>query len=83
MASYERLQTRRAKEVTPDDDNDILLNDDANTLGCVLYVGTSGNLHVLTYGGDDVTFTGFSGFLPVLVKRVYEDSTATNIVALW
>ena len=52
----------------------------------MLYVGTGGNLRVLTAGGDDVTFAGFpnGGFLPVNVVRVYLTGTsASDILALW
>ena len=58
--------------------------DDNN--GCVLYVGNTGNVRVLTAGNDDVTFVGIpsGSFVPVQVKRVYAtDTTATDIVALW
>ena len=49
-----------------------------------LYVGTSGNIKILTAGGETVTFASFSGFLPVVVKQVFDtDTTASNIVALW
>lgn len=54
--------------------------------GCVLYVGTGGNLHVLTHGGDDVVFANVVGgtFLPVQVIKVFASGTAaSNIVALW
>ena len=54
--------------------------------GCVLYVGTGGNLHVLTHGGDDVVFANVLGgtFLPVQVLKVFASGTAaSNIVALW
>ena len=54
--------------------------------GCVLYVGTGGDLRVLTSSGADLTFVGIpdGSFLPVQVKRVYAtDTTATNIIALW
>lgn len=53
---------------------------------CVLYVGTGGNLRVLTASGQDVLFTGIlSGtFLPVQVLKVFRTSTAAaNLVALW
>jgi hypothetical protein len=53
---------------------------------CVLYVGTGGNLRVLTASGQDVLFTGILGgtFLPVQVLKVFETGTAaSNIVALW
>ena len=54
--------------------------------GCVLYVGTGGNLHVLTHGGDDVVFSNVLGgtFIPVQVLKVFSTGTsAANIVALW
>jgi hypothetical protein len=54
--------------------------------GCVLYVGNTGNVRVLTAGNDDVTFVGIAAgaFVPVQVKRVFAtDTTATDIVALW
>ena len=58
---------------------------DANQ-GCVLYVGNTGNVRVLTAGNDDVTFVGIpaGAFVPVQVKRVFAtDTDATDIVALW
>ena len=59
----------------------------ANTSsGCVLYVGTGGDLRVLTSSGADLTFVGIpdGSFLPVQVKRVFSTGTdATNIIALW
>lgn len=53
--------------------------------GCVLYIGTTGNLVVLTSGDDIVTFTAIPAgtFLPVNVKQVYAATTASNIIALW
>ena len=54
--------------------------------GCVLYVGTGGNLHVLTHGGDDIVFANVVGgtFLPVQILKVFASGTAaSNIVALW
>ena len=54
--------------------------------GCVLYVGTGGDLRVLTSSGADLTFVGIpdGSFLPVQVKRVFNTGTdATNIIALW
>jgi hypothetical protein len=54
--------------------------------GCVLYVGNTGNLHVLTSSGADLTFVGIpaGSFVPVQVKRVFStDTTATDILALW
>lgn len=57
-----------------------------DTEGCVLYVGNTGNVRVLTAGNDDVTFVGIpaGAFVPVQVKRVFAtDTDATDIVALW
>ena len=54
--------------------------------GCVLYVGTGGDLRVLTSSGADLTFVGIpdGSFLPVQVKRVFStDTVADNIIALW
>lgn len=53
---------------------------------CVLYVGTGGNLHVITASGQDVTFANILGgtFLPVQVLKVFRTGTAaSDFVALW
>ena len=87
--AYQKLQASRAAVVTLSDTVDIPSVSNQNgrgNNGCVLYVGTGGDLRVLTAGGDDVIFTGFpdGGFLPVNVVRVFStNTTATNIVALW
>lgn len=53
--------------------------------GCVLYIGTGGDLRVITHAGDDVTFANLLGgtFLPVQVLKVFSSSTAARIIALW
>lgn len=54
--------------------------------GCVLYIGTGGNLRVLTASGQDVTFANILGgtFLPVQVLKVFRTGTvASDFVALW
>jgi hypothetical protein len=54
--------------------------------GCVLYIGTGGNLRVLTASGQDVTFTNVLGgtFLPVQILKVFStNTTASGFVALW
>jgi hypothetical protein len=54
--------------------------------GCVLYIGTGGNLTVLTVSGQTVLFSNVLGgtFLPVQVLKVFSTgTTASNIVALW
>ena len=52
---------------------------------CLLYIGTAGNLKVLTSGDDIVTYTTVAaGFFPVHVKKVFSTGTgASNIVANW
>jgi hypothetical protein len=85
--SYQRLQVGRAAAVTPSDTVNIpSVNGGTREEGPVLYIGGSGNIRVLTEGGDDVIFYGVMAgtFLPVHVVRVFATSTtATNIVALW
>ena len=87
--AYQKLQASRASIVTPSDTVDIPSVSDSNgrgNNGCVLYVGTGGDLRVLTAGGDDVVFAGFpdGGFLPVNVVRVFAtNTTASGILALW
>tara|TARA_R100000278_G_scaffold121483_1_gene105560 strand:+ start:1084 stop:1566 length:483 start_codon:yes stop_codon:yes gene_type:complete len=57
--------------------------------GCVLYVGTAGDLLVTTAGGDTVEFIGVlaGSFIPVQVTRVFRTgqtgTAATQILALW
>lgn len=57
-----------------------------NKEACVLYVGTGGNLRVVTASGQTVTFASVLGgtFFPVQVLKVFSTGTsAANIVALW
>lgn len=53
--------------------------------GCVLYVGTAGNVVIETMSGDVVTFFNVNSgqFLPVQVHSVLGSTTASNILALW
>lgn len=84
--SYQKLQANRAVAVTPSNTANISDSTEAAKSGVVLYIGTGGNLKVLTAGGDEVTFTNIQdgSFLPVQVLRVFATgTTATNIVALW
>lgn len=66
-----------------------LYSNDAPNNGCVLYIGdVSGGVKttVITAGGDNVTFRGFTAgsFVPVQVKRVLDTGTDTEyIIALW
>jgi hypothetical protein len=82
--SAQNLQATRAYEVTPSDTVNIPNPSNGPNNGCLLYVGTIGDLRVLTLGQDDVTFVGFSGFLPVQVVRVFATNTnCGDIIALW
>jgi hypothetical protein len=84
--SYQKLQANRAVAVTPSNTANISDSTEAAKSGVVLYIGTGGDLKVLTSGGDEVTFINIQdgSFLPVQVLRVFTTgTTATNIVALW
>jgi hypothetical protein len=77
--SYQKLQVTNAKEVTTGDG---LLN---NNVGCVLYVGTGGDLDVVTVAGNEVTLANVQdgAFIPIQVLKVLSSSTASDILALW
>jgi hypothetical protein len=87
--AYQKLQANRASAVTPSDTvniPNISTEDGSGNNGCVLYVGVTGNVRVLTAGGDDVTLVGVSAgqFIPVQVVKVFATgTTSTNILALW
>jgi len=68
-----------AASVTPSDTEDL------TTPARGLYVGTPGDVKVITIHGETVTFPNVPvGILPVRATRVYDtDTTATDIVALW
>lgn len=68
-----------AASVTPSDTEDL------PTPARGLYVGTSGDVKVVTIHGESVTFSNVPiGILPVRAKRVYDTgTTAASIVALW
>jgi hypothetical protein len=80
---YQKLQVSRALVVVPAD-ADILI-DGQTYQPCVLYVGTGGDLDVVTEAGDAVTFKSIpsGAFLPVSIRRVLPSSTAEDILALW
>ena len=69
---------RRAEAVTPNDAVDL------PNFSRALYVGGGGDIRVTTVGGDTVTLSAATGFLPLCVARVHATGTsATAIVALW
>ena len=84
--AYQKLQVGRAASVTPSDTANIPSVSGGTNNGCVLYVGSAGNLRVQTVGGDDVTFNNINtgAFIPVQIVRVYATATtASNRLALW
>jgi hypothetical protein len=87
MGVLNYTQSGRAASVTPSNtDNIPSVSGGENTQGCILYVGGTGVLKVLTIGGDEVFFHGVPAgtTLQVRVLRVFSTgTTATNIVALW
>jgi hypothetical protein len=67
-----------AAAVTPSDSTDLA------TASRALYVGTAGNLAIVTVGGSTVTLVGASGWMPVRAARVLAaGTTASDIVAVW
>jgi hypothetical protein len=87
MGVLNYVQSGRAAAVTPSNtDNIPSVSGGTNDEGCILYIGGTGNLKVLTIGGDEVIFYAVPAgtTLQVRVKRVFSTGTAaTNIVALW
>ena len=84
--AYQKLQGRRALLVNPSDTDEIPSVTGGTNNGCVLYIGTPGNVRVKTIGWDDVIFTGvYAGqFFPVQVIQVFATgTTAGEIVAIW
>ncbi len=68
--------------IMADEENYSIYRD--STEGCILYIGTTGNLKVLTAGDDIVTYTAVAvGFFPVHVKKVFNVAGASNIIANW
>lgn len=54
--------------------------------GCILYIGSDGNVKVETSGGNVVTYVGLKGgtFLPIQVYKVFATgTTSTDLIANW
>lgn len=69
-----------AAAITPSDTVDLPVSARA------VYIGSSGNVAVITVGGDEVTFvnTAAGSTLPVRVARVKATgTTSTNLVAIY
>lgn len=85
MAS-QKLQCYRAAAVAPSDTDMIPSVANGENNGCILYIGGTGNIKVLTPGGDEVIYYGVQGgtYLATQVVKVFAtDTTATAIVANW
>lgn len=85
---YQKLQASLTADVTPSDTVDIpnAAGADMKNDGCVLYIGTGGNIKVLTAAGTTSTFTNVpdGAWFPIQVVRVFAtDTTASGIIALW
>jgi len=83
--SYQKLQSSQVKSITASDTENFQY-ETQNNRGAVLFVGTGGDLRVLTSSGDDVVFKNVAdgSFLPVQVVRVFStNTTASDILALW
>lgn len=89
MTAIDKAAQNRPKETleSPANNAGAVTPSDSVSLGFVsraLYIGTQGDLKVRTVGGDDVTFVGVQGILPVRVTHVLATGTdASDIVALW
>lgn len=83
--AYQKLQGSNAQVVTPGAATDVIQFGSSNTRGCIIYVGAGGDLHVITTGGDEVTFVDVlaGSFLPVQVVQVVSTlTTATSLLAI-
>lgn len=68
----------RAVAVTPSDTTEVFAS--------AIYVGSGGNLSVITEGGDTVTFSNVPAGTTLVVRVVRiraTNTTATNIVRMW
>lgn len=67
-----------AASVTPSDTADLPF------ISRAVYVGTPGDLHVLTLEGQDVTYKDLTGTKVLRVARVFATgTTASDIIAEW
>lgn len=81
MTPLDELQTPHAFAITPSNDNDLAY------VARVIYVGTGGNLEIITRGGETVVLKNLpSGAVIdwVRVARVKAaNTTATDLVGFW
>jgi len=73
----------------PADDAAVITPNDSSELDIftrAIYVGGAGDIKVKMVGsGDNITFVGVpaGSILPIRVRKVYTDTTATNLIALY
>lgn len=80
-----QLQHAHGLLVYPSDVYTLSYQFNSTTQSSNLYVGTGGNIRVLTAGGDDITFYNVQSgsFLPVHASKVFlTGTTASNILAM-
>ena len=71
-------QAIKSVDVTPDDDNDLSI------VGAILFVGTGGDVEVVTMAGDTVIYKniGDATNMAIQVRRVKDaNTTAQHILA--
>lgn len=67
-----------AAAVTPSDTGDLPF------VSRAVYVGTPGDLHVLTHGGQDIIYKAVSGTKILRVQRIFATgTTAADIICEW
>lgn len=67
-----------ADAVTPSDSVDLPF------VSRAIFIGTPGDLHVLTHGGQDITYKNLSGTKVLRVARVFATgTTASDIIVEW
>ncbi len=67
-----------ALSVTPSDTADLPF------VSRAVYVGTPGDLRVLTQGGQDITYKGLSGTKILRIERIFATgTTAADIICEW
>lgn len=73
-----------AQPVTPSDTVDVPASPAGNKCCVALWVGTTGDVALITMSGTTTTLKNVSGLLPVACTRVMStNTTASNIVALY
>ena len=82
--AYQKPQPDSASAITPSD-SDTIQNNARDSRGCLVYVGVTGDLAVVTAGGDTATFVAVPAgmILPVqVIKVLATGTTAASLIAL-